>query len=158
MACRGFRSLDAGGRQVHPARWPGRGDLGCWDPVPNALQLGVPLNACREFGLLKELSNPNVVKLYEVVVDVRAKELNVVLEWAEYDLSLIFWAHYQTSSRWPMPLNMIRGIMFQVGDWAQCVLSFDFYGATPAATRDAVHALTLGHASRHQACEHPHHR
>ncbi len=50
---------------------------------------GVPHNACREIGMLKELRHANVVELLEVVVNVKDMELNVVLDWADFDLRCV---------------------------------------------------------------------
>ncbi len=123
---------------------------------PKGQHDGVPHNACREFGLLKELDHTNVVRLHEVLVDVGKKELNVVMEWAEFDLSLVFYTHYQMNPPHPMALSMIKAIMFQVqggggGRWS-------FVNHNTAAARRPVHALAVDHAPRYQARQRAHHR
>jgi serine/threonine protein kinase len=47
---------------------------------------GVPHNACREIGILRELKHENIVNLVEVLINPDKQMVSMVLEWAEYDL------------------------------------------------------------------------
>lgn len=90
---------------------------------------GVPQNACREIGILRELNHPHVLKLLAVMINSGSKvdadkHIRLVLEWAEYDLKEILARHAANENELPpdrrghavMPLSMIRAIMFQLLD------------------------------------------
>lgn len=85
---------------------------------------GVPLNACREIGMLRELSHPHIVNLLNVIINSETKAISLVLEWAEYDLKVILGrhmleekaAHALGRQQGMIPLSMTRAIMFQLLD------------------------------------------
>lgn len=78
---------------------------------------GVPHSACREIGILlelRELGHPNVVSMLDVQIDVEERQLGLILEWAEFDLSSIIQHHRDRNQA--LPYQMVRGIMWQLLD------------------------------------------
>ncbi|KAF2078300.1 hypothetical protein CYY_000392 [Polysphondylium violaceum] len=59
---------------------------------------GLSLTACREIGLLKELSHENIIKLQDVCLNPKEKLLYLVFDYAEFDLFGIIKYHRDNNS------------------------------------------------------------
>lgn len=90
-----------------------------------ANELGVPHNMVREIGMLRELRHEHIVRLLEVKVSAAERLLQLVLEWAEYDLQDIIALHRAKETeavsmteklRYIIPLALTKGIMYQLLD------------------------------------------
>jgi serine/threonine protein kinase len=92
-------------------------------------QAGVPHNAVREIGLLRELRHPHIVNLLDVVISPEEQKVSLVLEWAEYDLLGVLDLHSRCESAANtrhlavLPVSMIRAIMFQLLDATEYIHS-----------------------------------
>ena len=72
---------------------------------------GISQSAVREMALCSELSNPNVIRLVEIILE--DKCIFMVFEYAEHDLLQIIHHHTQ-NPRCPIPATMVKSIMFQL--------------------------------------------
>ncbi|KAG2378421.1 hypothetical protein C9374_008308 [Naegleria lovaniensis] len=71
---------------------------------------GVPSTTLREIALLKQLSHPNVVKLYEVVHD--SNQLNLIFEFVDSDLKAVI--DKQREKKQYFPPITVKQYMFQM--------------------------------------------
>ena len=99
---------------------------------PDTKNPGVPQNACREIGLLRELKHPHIVNLLDVLIDAQKQRVSMVLEWADYDLHDVISQHRkreceatteQMMAQFVIPLQMIRLIMYQLLDATEYIHS-----------------------------------
>ncbi|KAK8073232.1 cyclin-dependent kinase 8/11 [Apiospora phragmitis] len=72
---------------------------------------GISQSAVREMALCSELSNLNVIRLVEIILE--DKCIFMVFEYAEHDLLQIIHHHTQ-NPRCPIPASMVKSIMFQL--------------------------------------------
>ncbi|KAK7971482.1 hypothetical protein PG989_016498 [Apiospora arundinis] len=72
---------------------------------------GISQSAVREMALCSELSNLNVIRLVEIILE--DKCIFMVFEYAEHDLLQIIHHHTQ-NPRCPIPATMVKSIMFQL--------------------------------------------
>jgi cyclin-dependent kinase 8/11 len=85
---------------------------------------GVPHDAIREIGILRELNHPHIVNLLEVLIDSKKQKIAMVLELSNFDLQGILTRHRehekvlagQYKARAFLPLPMIKMIMYQLLD------------------------------------------
>ncbi len=96
---------------------------------PTTEQPGVPHNAVREIGLLRELRHPHIVNLLDVIILPEQQQVSLVLEWAEYDLKGVLDEHLkyerdpQQRGLAVLPLAMVRAIMYQLLDATEYIHS-----------------------------------
>eukprot|EP01133_Synstelium_polycarpum_P015130 gene15130-17909_t len=74
---------------------------------------GLSLTACREIGLLKELSHENIIKLQDVCLNPKDKSLNLVFDYAEFDLFGIIKYHREHPSL-PCSDLTIKSLIWQI--------------------------------------------
>ncbi|EFA86058.1 protein serine/threonine kinase [Heterostelium album PN500] len=74
---------------------------------------GLSLTACREIGLLKELSHENIIKLQDICLNPKDKSLNLVFDYAEFDLFGIIKFHRDHPST-PCPDHTIKSLVWQI--------------------------------------------
>ncbi|KYQ92269.1 protein serine/threonine kinase [Tieghemostelium lacteum] len=74
---------------------------------------GLSLTACREIGLLKELSNENIIKLQDICLNPKEKLLYLVFDYAEYDLFGIIKYHRENPGT-PCTEQTIKSLIWQV--------------------------------------------
>ncbi|KAI9893912.1 MAG: cyclin-dependent protein kinase [Vezdaea aestivalis] len=73
---------------------------------------GISQSACREMALCSELDHPNVIHLVEIIL--QDKCIFMVFEYAEHDLLQIIHHHTQHSPRRPIPVPIVRSILYQL--------------------------------------------
>ncbi len=78
---------------------------------------GLSLTACREVGLLRELSqdslqHENIVSLRDVLVEPQSKALYLVFDYSEFDLFDMVRLHNKEKSR--LPERRVRSLMYQM--------------------------------------------
>lgn len=69
-------------------------------------ECGIPTNAIREVGLLKQLDHPNLVKISEVIYE--QPKLDIIMEYMNTDLKKYLKENH------PLPLSKIQSIMARV--------------------------------------------
>ena len=115
---------------------------------------GLPENAVREIGILRELQHPHVVELLHVRVRPTEQTVSLILEWAPYDLGDVVRHHLRLHNNASvpvstknfkayMPLSMIRAIVYQLldaGDYlhSRWIINRDIKPANVLITADGV--------------------
>ncbi|PVU88165.1 hypothetical protein BB560_006391, partial [Smittium megazygosporum] len=72
-------------------------------------RFGISMSACREIAICRELNHVNVVFIKDVLFDDYL--VNIVMDYAEYDLSTIIQYHKRNLS--PLPELVIKSMLFQ---------------------------------------------
>lgn len=79
---------------------------------------GISVTACREIALLRELKHENVVSLLDIYINPKDKSLNLVFDYAEYDLFEIIKFYREKKdkppSRPPAPEPLVKSLMWQL--------------------------------------------
>lgn len=74
---------------------------------------GISPTAIREIKLLRELKNPYIVNLIDVMLDEADKALYLVFDYAEHDLlEMIRWHHNRVAH--PMPMQTVKSLLWQI--------------------------------------------
>lgn len=74
---------------------------------------GISPTAIREIKLLRELKNPYIVDLIDVMLDEADKALYLVFDYAEHDLlEMIRWHHNRVAQ--PMPMHTVKSLLWQI--------------------------------------------
>lgn len=74
---------------------------------------GISPTAIREIKLLRELKNPYIVNLIDVMLDEADKALYLVFDYAEHDLlEMIRWHHNRVQH--PMPMQTVKSLLWQI--------------------------------------------
>lgn len=74
---------------------------------------GISHTAIREIKLLRELKNPYIVNLIDVMLDEADKALYLVFDYAEHDLlEMIRWHHNRVQH--PMPMQTVKSLLWQI--------------------------------------------
>lgn len=75
---------------------------------------GISPTAIREIKLLRELKNPYIVDLIDVMLDEADKALYLVFDYAEHDLlEMIRWHHNRTAVH-AMPMQTVKSLLWQI--------------------------------------------
>ena len=63
---------------------------------------GVPVTACREISVMRELEHENIINLQDIYLDFKDQTISLVLDWAELDFKEII--KYHKNNRLPSQL------------------------------------------------------
>lgn len=75
---------------------------------------GISPTAIREIKLLRELKNPYIVDLIDVMLDEHDKALYLVFDYAEHDLLEMIRCHHNRPTTQAMPMVTVKSLLWQI--------------------------------------------
>lgn len=75
---------------------------------------GISHTAIREIKLLRELKNPYIVDLVDVMLDEADKALYLVFDYAEHDLLEMIRCHHNRTATHAMPMHTVKSLLWQI--------------------------------------------